>query len=234
MKFLAIDSSGLVASVALLEEDTIVGQYTINSKQTHSQTLLPMIDHMLTMAGRDISEMDYIAVAAGPGSFTGLRIGAATAKGLAAAVNIPIVGVSTLEALAYHLSETTDIICPIMDARRSQVYTAVYSCEHGNLQVIEQPKARPVTEVIDLLNKLGKPVVFVGDAICVYDQVIQDKISVPCRYANAKDRLQSADCVALLGARYAAENKAIKAAEFAPEYLRLSQAERDKISTSKQ
>ena len=126
MKLLVLDSSGLVASVAIMEDDTLIGEYTINHKKTHSQTLLPMLDEVVKMTETNLDEIDAIAIAKGPGSFTGLRIGSATAKGLGLALNKPIVAVPTVDAIAYNLYETKGYICPIMDARRNQVYTGTY------------------------------------------------------------------------------------------------------------
>lgn len=126
MKLLALDSSGLVASVAILDGETLVAEYTLNYKKTHSQTLLPMLDEIVKMTQTELSEMDAIAVAAGPGSFTGLRIGSATAKGLGLALNKPIISVPTLEGIACNFYGTDAIICPMMDARRQQVYTGIY------------------------------------------------------------------------------------------------------------
>ena len=120
MKLLAIDSSGLVASVAIVSEETVIAEYTVNYKKTHSQTLLPMLDEIVKMLGMDLSEVDGIAVSAGPGSFTGLRIGSATAKGLGLALDKPIISIPTLEGLAYNLLGTHAMICPMMDARRNQ------------------------------------------------------------------------------------------------------------------
>lgn len=134
MKILALDTTGQVASVALADEEKLIGEYTINYKMTHSQTIMPMVDAVVKMTDFDLSTVDYIACSQGPGSFTGLRIGAATAKGLALGLNKKIVPVPTLDALAYNIFETDKIICPIMDARRSQVYTALYQWEDGKLQ----------------------------------------------------------------------------------------------------
>lgn len=134
MKILAIDSSGLVASVAVTEDDNLIAEYTTNYKKTHSQTLLPMLDEVKKMIELDLNTIDAIAVSAGPGSFTGLRIGSATAKGLGLALNKPLIGVPTVDALAMNLYGTDQIICPLMDARRSQVYTGIYRFvqESGN------------------------------------------------------------------------------------------------------
>ena len=131
MKLLALDSSGLVASVAILDGETLVAEYTLNYKKTHSQTLLPMLDEIVKMTQTELSEMDAIAVAAGPGSFTGLRIGSATAKGLGLALNKPIISVPTLEGIACNFYGTDAIICPMMDARRQQVYTGIYHFAGG-------------------------------------------------------------------------------------------------------
>ena len=126
MKILGLDSSGLVASVALVEDSELVAEYTTNYKKTHSQTLLPMLDELRNMIELDMHTVDAIAIASGPGSFTGLRIGSATAKGLGLALEIPLVEVPTLEGLAWNLYGTEKIVCPVMDARRNQVYTAAY------------------------------------------------------------------------------------------------------------
>ncbi len=126
MKILAIDSSGLVASAALLEDEDLIAEYTIHYKKTHSQTLLPMLEEIRKMTELDLHSIDAIAVAAGPGSFTGLRIGSATAKGLAQGLDKPIIEVPTLEGLAYQLYGTDALVCPLMDARRNQVYTGIY------------------------------------------------------------------------------------------------------------
>ena len=125
MKILAIDSSGLVASVAVVEDETLLAEFTIDYKKTHSQTLLPMLDQMAKMIELDLNSIDAIAVAGGPGSFTGLRIGSATAKGLGLALDKPLLHIPTVDALAYNLYGVETLICPIMDARRNQV---IYRC----------------------------------------------------------------------------------------------------------
>ena len=126
MKILGLDSSGLVAGVAIVEDNVLLAEYTTNYKKTHSQTLLPMLAELREMIDLDMESIDAIAIAAGPGSFTGLRIGAATAKGLGLALDKPLVEVPTLEGLAYNLCGTDKLVCPLMDARRNQVYTGVY------------------------------------------------------------------------------------------------------------
>ena len=131
-KILALDSSGLVASVAVVEGNStysnLLAEYTVNYKKTHSQTLLPMLDEIANMTELDLTTIDAIAIAAGPGSFTGLRIGSATAKGLGLALKKPLISIPTVDALAYNLYGTDRLICPIMDARRNQVYTGIWKC----------------------------------------------------------------------------------------------------------
>ena len=150
MKILALDSSGLVASVALLQDETLVAEYTMNYKKTHSQTLLPMLDEIKKAVDLDLETLDAIAVAAGPGSFTGLRIGSATAKGLGLALDKPLIPVPTLEALAYNLYDTPEdtLICPIMDARRKQVYTGIYAFKDYCLITVKEQAALPMEELL--------------------------------------------------------------------------------------
>ena len=173
MKILAVDSSGLVASAALLEDDTLIAEYTVNYKKTHSQTLLPMVDEIVKMTETDLNTIDAIAVAKGPGSFTGLRIGAATVKGLALALDKPVVGVPTVEGLAMNLFGTEKLICPIMDARRNQVYTGIYRFSGEQLEVVKEQAALGIEELIDALNLIGKEVIFLGDGVPVYQKVIE-------------------------------------------------------------
>ena len=138
MKLLAIDSSGLVASVAVVCDEDLLGEFTVNYKKTHSQTLLPMLDELAKMIELDLSSLDAIAVAGGPGSFTGLRIGSATVKGLAMALDKPVVQVPTVDAIAYNLAGHRDLVCPLMDARRNQTYTGLYRFCGNRMEVIKE------------------------------------------------------------------------------------------------
>ena len=232
MKLLAIDSSGLVASVALMEDDILVGEYTIHNKKTHSQTLLPMIADMLKMSGIDKNDLDAIAVAAGPGSFTGLRIGAATAKGLAQGLGIPIVPISSLEGLAYNLQGLSNPVCPIMDARRGQVYSGIYDVSTSLPKALYEDGARPIEEVMEQVKTLGKPVTFVGDGVPVFkDRLIETLGSVDndglAAFGNDAVRYQRASSIAILGKLYLADGREVAAHEFVPRYLRATQAERE-------
>ena len=237
IKILAIDSSGLVASAAVVCGDELVAEYTINYKKTHSQTLLPMMDEIKKMVELDLESIDAIAVAAGPGSFTGLRIGSATAKGLGLALNKPLIGVPTVDGLAYNLYGTEKIICPIMDARRSQVYTGVYTFERKEekftLKVLKEQCAIPMEEMILELNENGKEVVFLGDGVPVFKEMIAENMNVPYSFAPAHMNRQRAASIAVLGAEYYAQGKTQTATEHEPEYLRMSQAERERLEAEK-
>lgn len=229
MKILGIDSSGLVASVAVTENDVLLAEFTTDYKKTHSQTLLPMLDEVKKMLDLDLHSLDAIAVAAGPGSFTGLRIGSATAKGLGFALDLPIVPVPTVDAIAYNLYGSRRLICPLLDARRQQAYTGLYRFDEDNrfLTVLDQ-RAVPVTEIIDEINRINEPVTFLGDGIPVFSSIISADCHVPYDFAPAHVNRQRASAVAALGQKLFDENRAVSADDFRPEYLRLSQAEREK------
>lgn len=228
MKVLAIDSSGLVASVAVVEDDILLAEYTIHHKKTHSQTLLPMLDEVKKMTELDLDSVDYIAVASGPGSFTGLRIGSATAKGLALALSKDIVEVPTLEGLAYNLWGTDKYICPIIDARRNQVYTGVYRFDGDTLNIIREQCAMDMDELLDYCIDLDGQVVFLGDGVPVYETRIKQRDEEKFIFAPAHRNHQNAGSVAALGVVYAKQGKIVSAKAHEPEYLRKSQAERER------
>ena len=229
MKILGLDSSGIVASVAIVEDDVLIAEYTVNYKKTHSQTLLPMLDEIAKMTELDLNSIDAIAVAAGPGSFTGLRIGSATAKGLGLALKKPLIAIPTVEGLAYNLYDISGLICPIMDARRKQVYTGIYRFTDHQLKVVEDQMAVPMETVIEKLNQYGETVTFLGDGVPVFHELIAEKMTVPYSFAPAHVNRQRAAAVAALGLLYAADGKFETATEHCPDYLRLSQAERERV-----
>ena len=232
MKIIAIDSSGLVATVAIAEDDTLVAEYTVNYKKTHSQTLLPMLDEIKKMTQLDLDSVDAIAIAAGPGSFTGLRIGSATAKGLGLALDKPLIEVPTVDALAMNLWGTKDVICPIMDARRDQVYTGFYEFdENDELSVIREQFAEDIGVVTGMLNDIGRPVVFLGDGVPVYKDEIAKICKVPFRFAPLHMSRQRAGALAYLAAKYYSKGLTVSARDHKPEYLRVSQAERNRNNT---
>ena len=246
MRVLAIDSSGLTATVAVVEDTQTVAEYTINYKKTHSQTLLPMIDEVVKMTELDLNTIDAIAVAGGPGSFTGLRIGSATAKGLGFALNKPLIHVPTVDGLAYNVYGCEDIICPIMDARRNQVYTGIYTFskkagtkEGSNLvepvfQVIKMQIAVSIEELAERLNRYRRPVVFLGDGVPVYENILAEKLTVPYSFAPAYMNRQRAAVVGTLGIQYYKAGKFETAEEHRPDYLRVSQAERERAQREKE
>lgn len=228
MKILAIESSSITASVAIVVDDVLTAEYTINHKKTHSQTLLPMIDEVCKMTETDMKTIDLIAVSNGPGSFTGLRIGSATGKGLGLALNIPIVSVPTLEAMAYNLFGYQKIICPIMDARRSYVYAGIYTwIDSADLKFHELQKQCIISihELIDKLNEINKEVIFIGDGIAVNKDIIKSNLNAKFTFAPMHMNTQRAASVALLGKVLYEEGKSMNAREHLPDYLRPSQAE---------
>lgn len=239
MKILALDSSGLVASAAVVEENAFGGnllaEYTVNYKKTHSQTLLPMLDEIVKMIELDLESVDAIAVAAGPGSFTGLRIGSATAKGLGLALDRPLIGIPTVDALAYNLYGTDKLICPMMDARRDQVYTGIYEFQGDRLQAIEPQMAVSIDVIAQKLCSLGRDVVFLGDGVPIHGKRLTEILMAELHaaghehyFAPAHLNKQRAAAVGTLALQYLKEGKTQTAAEHQPEYLRPSQAERER------
>lgn len=237
MRILALDSSGLVASVAVVDsgddrrDPQTIAEYTVNYKKTHSQTLLPMLDEVVKMTELDLQTIDAIAVAAGPGSFTGLRIGSATAKGLGLALNKPLIHIPTLEGLAYNLCGTAGLVCPIMDARRGQVYTGIYRFEENDrLVVVEDQMAVSIEELGEKLKTFDEPVTFLGDGVPVFRRQLLETIlkGRTITFAPANMNRQRAASVGTLGIQYYQKGKIETAEEHRPDYLRVSQAERER------
>lgn len=229
MKILGLDSSGLVASVAIVEGNDLKGEYTVNYKKTHSQTLLPMLDEVARMIELDLTTIDAIAVSGGPGSFTGLRIGSATAKGLGLALNKPLIHIPTVDALAYNLVGSRDLVCPLMDARRNQTYTGLYRFDGNKMETVKPQCAVGIDEIIADVNALGQAVTFLGDGVAVFEAYIRQNCTVPFTFAPAHVNKQRAGAVAALGELYYAEGRTETAEEHKPDYLRLSQAERERL-----
>ncbi len=233
MNLIALDSSGLVASAAILEDDNLKAEYTVNYKKTHSQTLLPMLDEISKMVELDPASIDFVAIAAGPGSFTGLRIGSATAKGICLALDKPIVEVPTLAGLAYNLFDARGLICPIMDARRKQVYNGLYRFVDHKLVTVTDQRPIAVADLVEELNQLDPGltkdgVTFLGDGVPVYRDLLDALLKVPHTYAPAHANKQRAASVGALAEVLFAEGKAIPADRHVPIYLRKSQAERER------
>lgn len=240
MKILALDSSGLVASAAVVQDGVLTAEYTVNYKITHSQTLLPMLQELKEMIELDLDTIDAIALAAGPGSFTGLRIGSATAKGLGLALDKPLIEVPTLAGLAYHFWGSEKLICPLMDARRNQVYTGIYTFEKEagksdyHMCTVKEQCAVDIQEILDELDNMGREVIFLGDGVPVFKSVIEERLKTPFAFAPAHLNRQRAAAVAALAEIYYSEGRTVSAGEHRPEYLRLSQAERERLANEKQ
>lgn len=234
MKILGLDSSGLVASVAIVEDDNLLGEYTVNYKKTHSQTLLPMLDEIAQMIELDLNSIDAITIAGGPGSFTGLRIGSATAKGLGLALKKPIVNVPTVDGIAYNLVGHRDLVCPLMDARRNQTYTGLYRFDGDKMEVVLEQCAVGIDEIVGKINTIGQTVVFLGDGVPVFRDYLKENCKVPYLFAPAHMNKQRAGAVAVLGMQYFKEGRIETAEEHKPEYLRLSQAERERLEKEQQ
>lgn len=239
MKILAIDSSGMPASAAIVEDDLLVAEYTVHYKKTHSQTLLPMIDEICRMVGLDKTTLDAVAIAGGPGSFTGLRIGSATAKGIGLALDLPLVNVPTLEGLASNFYGSEDLICPMLDARRTEVFAGIYTYEevkdgHGAgrmaMKILMDQVPLAVEQLCDKLNELaaktGRKVILLGDGCVVYHSVLEEHLMADHLYAPASLNEQRAASVAVRAQEMIAAGKTETAAEHRPIYLRVSQAER--------
>lgn len=221
MNILAIDTSALTATAAILSDDTLLGEISTTTKLTHSQTIMPMIDELLKKVNLDISDIDLFACSEGPGSFTGLRIGIGTIKGLAYGLGKDAVGISTLEALAHNIAFTPFLISPIMDARRGQVYNALYRYSSGKLECIKEPRALAIEE---LCGELTEKTIFVGDGVKVHREKITELMGENALFAPPQHQLQRAGSVA-----YAAlDKKPISASELTAVYLRKPQAERER------
>ncbi len=228
MKILAVEAAANVCSVALIEDARLLGELTVNNKKTHSQVLMPMIESLLAQCSMDMDAVDALAVSSGPGSFTGLRIGVASVKGLAYAANKPIYGVSTLEAMAYRLPHCAGIVVPIMDARRGQVYCAAYAWEGSSLKTVLAPTAMAIEDLSLYLKELKQPCVFLGDGVPIHGMWLKENMGTYAQLAPVGAALQSASAVA--AAAYNKAQAGVQADDFAslqPVYLRKSQAERE-------
>ncbi len=232
MKLLAFETSAKAASVALTEEGKLLGEGYQNTGLTHSQTLMVMAEDLLKQCGLGVADIDAVAVAEGPGSFTGVRIGMAAAKGLAWGRNIPCYGISTLEAMALQLGVHQGYVCPVMDARRAQVYNALFYVNQGVLERRTPDRAIALAELGEELKTCQEPVFLVGDGSSLCYNTL--KAEIPSLVLPPEHRMhQRAVGVALLAHAQAAAGMPGDAAALAPNYLRLSQAERERLEREK-
>ena len=231
MRMLAFETSAKTASVAIAEDGNLVGEYFQNSGQTHSRTLLQMAEALLKNCELTVEEIDVVACAAGPGSFTGVRIGLAAAKGFAWGRNIPLIGVSTLEAMVRNVAVSDGIYCAAMDARRAQVYTALFDCTDGVITRLTQDSAIAVEELGKQLSEIEKDKILVGDGalLCYNTLGGSDKLLVMPEHL----RMQRAAGVALQAWKQYCDGEITSAANVVPNYLRLSQAERERLEKTK-
>ena len=229
MKILALETSAKSVSAAVVENGAVLASAYQNTGLTHSRTLMPLVDGMLKAAELPLENVDLIAVAQGPGSFTGLRIGVAAAKGLAWAKDLPCCGVSTLVAMAQNLRHLDGEIICAMDARRNQVYNAVFEATDGRLTRLSEDRAIGLAQLAEEVKNRSSTKIIVGDgAHLCYNYFLE--AGIPCRMAPAQLRMQNAVGVALAAEELAAEGKTVSAHQLVPIYLRLSQAERERLA----
>lgn len=228
MRILAFESSAKAASVALLEDGVLLAESFVNNGKTHSATLMPMAERILLDCDMTARDLDCIAVAKGPGSFTGVRIGVAAAKGLAWAAEKPCCGVSTLEGMAYQLRHLRGTICPVMDARRSQVYNALFASDGQHLRRITEDRAISIEELKKDLEKSEKPIFLVGDGSRLCYNTLDQGLTLV--YPPLHLEMQRASGVAMAAEVLVAQGHTETPEQLTPNYLRLSQAERERLA----
>ena len=225
MKILSLDTSAEVCTAAVCEGTSLIAEMTVNTGNTHSQTLLPVIEQILKISEVTLDEIDLYACSTGPGSFTGVRIGVATLKGMAYGKNKPCVSVSTLDALAYNLIGYNGIICPVMNARRNQVYNALYRCKDGELTRLCADRAISIVELDDELSQYDEPIYLCGDGYSITENGFS---KTKVQTVPQKLRLQSGYSVACCAYKKYDMGEVLNDKEIAPIYLRPSQAERER------
>lgn len=226
MKILSLDSATESATCAILDDDKMLGEITFNYKKQHSVILMNMVDFLLNNLNLCVKDIDGFVVSKGPGSFTGLRIGAATIKGLSQGCGKPFVSVSSLDALAYNLAYTSGIICPILDALRGNVYTAIYKFNGNKLEKIEDYSVISITELIDKLKTFNEKVTFIGDGVAKFKEDILNNLNNSC-FAPTHLNLVKASSLGELGINLLKSGIEDSAYTFSPLYIRKSQAERE-------
>ncbi|HZK33946.1 MAG TPA: tRNA (adenosine(37)-N6)-threonylcarbamoyltransferase complex dimerization subunit type 1 TsaB [Bacillota bacterium] len=228
MRVLALESSSLVAGIAVLDGSSLVYEGYSHHKRNHSQTLMPMIEYALATSEIELADIDIIAVTNGPGSFTGLRIGISTVKGLAQASDKRVVAIPTLDSLAHNVTRFPGLVCPIMDARREQVYTCIYKWQNTGYKKLMSYSAMHIHELVEEILDLGQPVIFLGDGVAKYKDLLKERLGGQMDIAPAHLCLQRASTTAWMAQNYASSNRPITYYELEPFYLRKSQAEQAK------
>jgi tRNA threonylcarbamoyladenosine biosynthesis protein TsaB len=225
MKVLAIDSSSVVAGVAVLDGEKLLYEAYHHHKRNHSEILVPLIEEALLSSGVHQNELDLFAVSSGPGSFTGLRIGISTVKGLAQALDKPVASIPTLDALAWNVVTLKGLICPIMDARREQVYTSLYRRRGEECNRLMPYSALAVTHLAEQLAEYNEPIFFVGDGLWVYREKLKELLKDSALFVPTYLACQRASAIAWLGRKEALSGNTIHYRDLKPYYLRQSQAE---------
>lgn len=245
MKILGIESAGLTASCAISEDDRLLCEYLLNHKKTHSEKLMPLIIKALEDREIKLSDIDVIAISKGPGSYTGLRIGAAVAKGLAQAISLsranstktscdkatstddmPIAAIPTMQALAANIFDNSRYIVPILDAKAGRIYSGIYKWENSSLITIKEQFPADIEELIDIIKNLDAEAVLNGDGSVNYREKLEKTLNNKIIFAPEKYNILSASSVNFIAYQLVKENKLMPYNDFSPEYLRLSQAER--------
>jgi tRNA threonylcarbamoyladenosine biosynthesis protein TsaB len=227
MKILAADTSSMVAAVAVMDGTNLLGEYILNHKRTHSQKLMPMINEIMVSLELKPSDIDIYAASTGPGSFTGLRIGVTAIKSIAYAAGKPVISVPTLDALAYNFPMTEMLVCPMMDARNSQVYTAVYKWEKDKHAMVTEYMGVPISEIVQIVREKNNKVIFLGDAAPMHAEFLKKELGHFAEFAPGNLLLQKASSVAHVAYIKANGGKTENCFDMVPFYLRKSQAERE-------
>ncbi|MDF2984797.1 MAG: universal bacterial protein YeaZ [Eubacterium sp.] len=227
MRILALDTSTNVATAAILEDGIIIGEYSCNKGKTHSQRLMPMIQSLLEAVGLKATDMDAFAASVGPGSFTGLRIGVTTVKAMAFAAQKPVISVHTLDALAYNLPLSKAILCPVIDARNNQVFTAVYKFSGDKLERLTDYLGIHINELADILDAMEGDVLFLGDAAGMHKDYFSERLGGRAGLAPSNAVAARAASVAVLAGKAFEAGKLESCYDMVPFYLRKSQAERE-------
>jgi tRNA threonylcarbamoyladenosine biosynthesis protein TsaB len=233
MRILALDTSTNVASVAILEDDVVIGEYSCNKGKTHSQRLMPMIQSLLEKVGLCATDMDAFSASIGPGSFTGLRIGVTTVKSMAFAAGKPVISVNTLDALACNLSMSKALLCPIIDARNNQVFTAIYKYVNGKLERLTDYLGIHINELVDIIRSMEGEIILLGDACTMHRDYFVSELGERLSIAPPNTVLAKASSVAVLARNAFLDGKLESCYDMVPFYLRKSQAERERELSEK-
>ena len=228
MKILSIESASVTASCAVSEGENILGEYTLSHKKTHSEKLMPLIEKLMKELELKINDIDVIAVSEGPGSYTGLRIGAAIAKSMSFAADIKIASVPTIQSLAANIYDEDKLIVPVMDAKAGRIYTGIYRWANGECREVLRQFPCNIDELIEIVNEYEEPVIFNGDGSVNYREKIENNINRKVYFAPGIFNYLKASTLAFIAHKIVIEGNIVCAKDFKPQYLRLSQAERNR------